>query len=430
MRFPSVVVVSVVLASSAWAQRVSLLPFSGPGNAAVRAQLTNALCDTADCLAPAKVTTRNKPDWKKAKKEGAAALIAGKTIKKGKKVSVELQVLTGAGAPKAKKTFPLDKTNTLSAANLQAAIDLVDGVVGGSSAPAPEPTPREAVTPEPAPREATTPAPRETTEPTPAPVADTRPAPAEEKPAAERKAKFLKLDVGADLVTRSLSYDQLVSSNLRTYQLPPVGQPAVGVQFFPLALVRDDLLSGLGVEVGVGFAPWIRSSVGGAAGQSYPTSIFRFDGLIRWDLRFIESFALVISPYVGVRMQSFTVGAASDGTRIDGLPNISYLGLRAGLGLEVPVIPRWLVVFGRFGVIPVFGSGELISPAYFNSGSTFGLEANAGLGVNVLPFLQVRASFEFQRYASTFKTQSTDQYVANGAGDTWLGGNLSLRFQF
>ena len=421
MRFPLVAVVAFALASSASAQKVSILPFTGPGAAAVQGQLSGSLCDTADCVPAEKVTAAKKPDWKKAKKEGVTTFLAGKTVKKGKKVSLELQVLTGPGATTAKRNYPLDRNNMLSAANLQDAIERI-----GASSPGPAPR-EEAQTPdvkrpEPTPAPRAEPEPVTRGEPERGTAAEPTPAPT------EKKAKFLKIDVGADVVTRSLSYDQLTSSNLRTYQLPPVGQPVLGVQFFPLALMRDDLLAGLGVEVSAGFAPWIQSRVTNTT-ATYPTSIFRFDGGIRWDLRFIESFALVVSPYVGVRLQSFTVGAASDGSRIDGLPNISYFGLRAGLGLEVPIIPRYLVVFGRFGVLPVFGAGEIISAAYFKNGSVFGLEANAGVGVNVLPFLQIRASFEFQRYALTFKTDTTDTYVANGAGDTWLGGNLSLRFQ-
>ena len=29
------------------------------------------------------------------------------------------------------------------------------------------------------------------------------------------------------------------------------------------------------------------------------------------------------------------------------------------------MVPGWINVFGRFRIIPVFGSGEIISPAFF-----------------------------------------------------------------
>jgi hypothetical protein len=44
--------------------------------------------------------------------------------------------------------------------------------------------------------------------------------------------------------------------------------------------------------------------------------------------------------------------------------------------------------------------------------------------------MQIRASFEFQRYGMTFTTQPTDPYVAAGASDTYLGGKAVVRFAF
>lgn len=52
--------------------------------------------------------------------------------------------------------------------------------------------------------------------------------------------------------------------------------------------------------------------------------------------------------------------------------------------------------------------GEIISADFFPNGSTFGIEAGGGLAVQVLPFLQVRATFEFTRYGLTFTTSETN----------------------
>jgi hypothetical protein len=248
-------------------------------------------------------------------------------------------------------------------------------------------------------------------------------------PVRKKKKKFLWVDAGADIVTRRLVYSQVATPNLRRYDLPPIGQPTLGIKFFPLALARSDLLAGLGVDLNFAFAPWIQSRLI-SAGDPYPTSTIRFDGGLRFDLIPSDAFPLAITPYVGVRYHSFTVGQAANGTRIDGLPNVAYVGLRAGLMLDVPIIPERLSVFGRFLVIPVFGSGEIISSAFFPNGSTFGLEANGGVGVWVLPMLQIRASFEFANYGLTFRTNTGDTYVAAGATDTWLGGNASVRLAF
>jgi hypothetical protein len=249
------------------------------------------------------------------------------------------------------------------------------------------------------------------------------------QPTTRHKPTFLVIDVGVEVLNRKLEYSQVATSNLRRYDLSVYAQPALGVEFYPLALVRDDLLSGLGVELGLATAPWLQSRLASST-DAFPTSATRFDAALRFSISPIKSFALNLAPYVGVRTQSFAVGALKDGTRIDGLPNIGFVGLRAGLALDVPVIPGRLNLFGRFGIVPVFGSGEIISATFFPKGSAFGLEANAGVGVKIVSFLQVRASFEFSRYGMTFNTQPTDTYVAAGASDTYLGGKIALRFAF
>ncbi|MFZ5438404.1 MAG: hypothetical protein ACOZQL_00280 [Myxococcota bacterium] len=423
-----------VLSTTAAAQRVSFPNFSGPGANTVRNQLVGAVCETADCVAATKTTTGGKPDWKKAKKEAVAFFVTGNVVKKGKALTLELQVLNKAGPAKAKKSWPLDKSGTLPAKSLQSAMELLSQAFGTEAASRPaEPTPepvRAAPKETPPVEKRVTPPPEERAEKRPPREEEPAPEPVKPSKRGKRAPKFLVVDVGADVLTRKLEYAQVATANLRRYELlTPVGMPVVDLKFYPLALVRDDLLAGLGVEVGFGFAPWIQSRLASIT-EPFPTSMMRFDGLVRFDLAPIDSFALTISPYVGVRNQSFTVSPLADGRRLDGLPNISFLGLRAGLGLEVPIIPDRLSVFGRFGIIPVFGSGEILSSAFFPNGSAFGLEANAGVGVGLLPFLSIRASFEFSNYGLTFKTQPTDTYVATGANDLYLGGNASLRFAF
>jgi hypothetical protein len=387
LRFAAVLAVACC-ASSALAQRVTVVEFTGPGAAATRNQLVGAVCDTADCVATGKTTTKGKPDWKKARKESVKYFVAGAIAKKGANLTLDLQVLAKAGAPKARKSFALEKGGTLAPKNLQAAMDLLTAAFGRDEAP-PEPVtpPVEPVRPPPPPPKGT-PGPTTTTKP-PSGPANTKgvtlvdppegqprppPEPSEPPPAPAKRgsAKFLVIDVGADVLNRRLSYSQVATANLRSYDLALFAQPAVGLQFYPLALMRDDLLAGLGVELGLALAPWLQSRLASAP-EAFPTSTLRFDGGLTFRIVPSQAYKLAIVPYVGVRSQSFTVGALSDGRRLDGLPNIEILGLRAGLGLEVPVVGERLVLFGRFGVIPVLGAGEILSAAFFPNGSALDL---------------------------------------------------------
>ncbi|MDP1823050.1 MAG: hypothetical protein Q8L48_07405 [Archangium sp.] len=438
-RFPALALV-VLTATSAAAQRVSFPSFTGPSAATVRNQIVGTVCDTADCVAATKTTTGGKPDWKKAKKESVQFFVTGSVVKRGKALSLDLFVFNKAGAPRARKSLPMDRNGTLSPKNLQAAMDLLSGAFGSKRAP---PRPPDEVKPPPdevkpppkengkAPTRPPDPPPTrvEKEKKAPPPEAETRGEPEVAAPKAKRKPAFLVIEAGVEVFTRKLEYSQVATSNLRRYDLPIYGQLSVGAQFYPLALVRDDLLAGLGVEFNVALAPWLQSRLASIT-EPFPTSALRIDALLRFNIQPVKSFPLVITPYAGLRTQSFTVSPLADGRRIDGLPNIAFVGLRVGLGLEVPLIVGRLDLFGRFGILPVFSSGEIISPAFFPNGGAFGIEGNAGLGVRILPFLQVRGSFEFSRYGLTFTTQPTDPYVAAGAADTYLGGKVVVRLSF
>jgi len=432
----NLILVGVVLvAAEASAQRLTILPFTGPASNASRNQLVTAICDTADCVPASKVSAGNKPDWKKVKKEAVAVLVQGTITKKGKAMTLSLGVLEGPGAPKAAKKLPLQADGTLSARNLSAAIEVVRSVAGTGKKAEPEPAPQpEPKKTEPAPEKKKEPAPEPKREPAPEARRETReeprpePAPA---PRAKHKAPFIVIEVGADLTHRAFDYVNPVTPNLRRYELPFIAVPELKAEFYPLALVdNSSLLAGLGVEGGVGLAPWLKSKRPNT-NDSFPTSLLRIDGGIRWTiapLRGPVSFSF--TPAVGIRAHSFTVGAAADGTRLEGLPNLSYVGLRAGLGLELGLLDGLLAIFGRFSVIPIFSSGEIISNAFFLKGSNFGIEANAGVGISPVPFLQFRASFELTRYALTFQSTTTDTYQAQGATDLYVGATVAARLIF
>lgn len=264
------------------------------------------------------------------------------------------------------------------------------------------------------------------------------PKPAE--PASPRRHKALVIDLGASVLNRKFLYTGTLTPNLRFYDLAIFPVPTVGVEFYPLALIRDDAPAGLGLELTVGAAPFLQSRLRTTTpiyrlptcGQDecYPTSATRVDGGLRFRFLPFSSYAFAIVPYAGIRWHSFVLGPNSEGRRLSGLPNLHFLGFRGGLALEIPIVPGYLIFFGRFGAIPVFNAADLISPNFFVAGNTFGMEANAGLGVSLTRFLEVRGSFEFTRFQTTFKTSPTDTYIATTAADTYLGGNLSLRFSF
>ncbi|MDP3505445.1 MAG: hypothetical protein Q8S33_34210 [Myxococcales bacterium] len=421
--------VALLASAPALAQRIGVVPFGGPNGAVVRNQLISAVCDTADCVNTAKVTTGNKPDWKKAKKEALQFFVTGTIVKKGKAQTLTLEVLSKPGAPKLKKTFPV-AADGLAARTLQSAIDALKGAFGSAQAPDPapvEPTPAVKTTP----TELTKPGGTEPgrVEPTKTdPVPESEPEPARPSTAA-RRIPFIAVEAGVDLLNRSFSYVQPVT-NLRRYGIPIFPLAMAKVEFYPLALSRQDLLGGLGLEASFSFAPWLRSRRESTMEDLYPTSTMRIDAGLALRIMPVKSLNFSLIPLLGIRSHSFTVAPNAMGTRLDLLPNLSYLGLKAGLGFEVGLADDFFFLFGRFAVIPVFNSGEIISAAFFPNGSNLGLDGSLGVGIALIKNLQLRAAFDFNRYGLTFRTEPTDAFVAQGAVDQYVGGTVSLRFQY
>ncbi|MCA2977855.1 MAG: hypothetical protein INH41_30925 [Myxococcaceae bacterium] len=428
------VLLTLLLAPPSLAQRIVIAPFTGPSAAAARAQLVAAVCDTADCVDPAKVFVGTTPDWKKAKKESVAYVVSGAVAKKGKALMLSVEVLRPPGVQALRRGFPV-AADGLAAKTLQQAIDALKSAFGEGSRPeAPE------VEPMPAPRVA------KDDEGRPEPLAERPPAPTggddgaaaaqEQRPA--QRVPLIVAELGLDLLNRAFGYVQPVTS-LRRYGLPVFPMAAARVELYPFARSRDDLLAGLGLEVSLGLAPWLRSRRESTMDDAFPTSTVRFDAGLAWRLAPVKTLDLSLMPLLGLRAHSFTVGPNGQMVRLDLLPNLDYLGLRVGVGFELGLLGGQLTLFGRFSAVPVFSSGEVISPAFFPRGSNFGLDGQAGLGVRVLGttaaagwrnLLEVRAAFDFTRYGLTFQTEPTDAFVAQGAVDQYLGGTLAVRFAY
>ena len=265
----------LLAAAESSAQRISLPDFSGRGAGAVHTQLVNQLCEGADCVAATKVTMGGKPDMKKAKRELLQFFITGTVSKarKGKGNQVEITVVSvKSGGTKAKRAFPLDKNGTLAARNLDAAVELVRGAIGTAGfgpQPAQEPEaeaetePEPSSTPAPSHGRPTSSEPSESSEPAEPSTAEreSEAAPSRASPGRKSSTKptVFAVELSSDIVNRKLSYANLTTGNLRQYDLTVYPLPTLKLEFYPLALGRTDILSGLGLEAAFGIAPFLKS---------------------------------------------------------------------------------------------------------------------------------------------------------------------------
>lgn len=453
MRFALPCVLAALVAPQALAQRIAIVPFTGPGANGVRNQVVSALCDQAECVGEKKVVgAGGKPDWKKAKKEKVKFIVAGKVNGKGKKKSIELQVEHKAGAAKFKKSWPLEG-GELSDKNLAAAGDALAKAMGLEKKPPPEAPPEEKKPPPEAPPEEKKPPPEEKKKKVEAPPPEVvePPPPA---PLAHSKRPVFSVELGLDVQSRVYSYSSIASTNLRSYNAPFIPGLDLKAELYPLAIVQQGFLAGLGLEVGYAFSIGLKSRRKGPDGMflptTFPTSISKLDLALKFQIRPISGSDAYFAPFFGYRSHSFGVGLASDGSSLDGppdamgnlpkatLPPISYSALKVGVGGELPFGSTGLLLYARFAVLPVLSAKDILGAAFFKAGSAFGVDGALGLGFK-LPFsfafidagaLQLRLGFDFARYGLSFKTAATDEYVAEGAVDQYLGGTLAVRFTY
>lgn len=428
-----------LIASPALASRIAVAPFTGPGANPIRNQLVDALCEEADCVPQGKVISRGKPDWKKAKRLKVAFVVTGKVKKRGRKVSVELAVLAGPGRTKHKKAYPVVRGRLPGKA-----IAAVQRAVGGGRAEPPPEEPPEETSPEPPEEpvaeasgsESSDPPSRGSPDEPPRPVVTATPE-AEKEPDSvlrdsptlriRRGSPFLIAEVGPDFFSRRFAYSEVQTANLRSYRADLVVAPRLQAEVYPLASSRG-LVSGLGVEAGYAFAVGLKSRR--TDGQAHPTSLSRLDLAAKLRVQPLDDLPLVLIPQLGYRSASFAVGAAPDGSLLDGLPGISYSSLVPGAAVELSLLEGTLLPFARFSYLSVLSSGEIISASYFPNGSASGIEGAVGVGYLATPNIEVRLTGELTRYSLTFHTSDGDKYIAAGAADQYVGAKLGLRYRY
>ena len=407
--------VALTLAAPAFAGEVAIGAFAGPGAAPVRAALSRAVCEQVDCVAA--------PKGKKAKKK-TPPVLTGKVAKNKKRVEISL---VKAGKPAWKKSYPLT-AGKLGGDSLEKIAAQVVKSVGGKVSE-PEPLPEPAFSPQTTSSSDTAAVASSSTGEESRLAGDDWPeksAPsAEEQRAAEPDAEVsassdgagqlrtISLSVNLDLLSRSFSYDALTTANLHKYTGFPIAAPSIHLDAYPLMRLTKGLLAGLGLEADLAFSLGLKAVLSGVA---YPSQILRFNGALKFRLPLTAS-GIALVPAVGVGYTSFSLSAAEDGSTLTDLPEVSYLTMRVGAGIDAPLLNDKVLL--RLGVayLPLFSAGELISAGYFPEGTGWGLGLNASAGYRVFSPLEIRLGFAMERYSLSFLSIPEDTYRATGAVD-------------
>lgn len=130
------------------------------------------------------------------------------------------------------------------------------------------------------------------------------------------------------------------------------------------------------------------------------------------------------SPLIGLEgtygVWSFLFGGDPD--LVDELPPVQYRYLRAGADVRVPV--GVFTLLGGAGYMNVLSAGPLTER--FPNARIFGVDATIGGTYPVLPWVDVRLALTYARIFSNTHADVDGQYVAAGARDQYIMGNLGM----
>lgn len=413
--------VLLLAAPALGAPEIAVAPFTGPGAAAVRAQVVRTLCDSLDCSSTPPPLSG----------EGVFPVLHGRVASTRKAKLLEVWLVYGA-REKWRKSYPLPagKLSADSLAKARAAVFDSLGALGPA-----EPARRVEAPPEAGAEPDEEESPVRRTRAVTASAADEggraepdadATAGTLERPAAGYAPPIIEASINLELLYRAFRLDALSTRNLHEYSGFPIAAPRLHLDLYPLARATESLARGLGLEADFSFSLGLRAVAGPT---SYPSQLMRLAAGAKFRLPFTAS-GIAVVPAVGFTRTSFSHSAADGGAELEGLPGVAYTGMSVAVGFEAPLLDQKLLLGARFAILPVFASGEVIGDDYFRDGSSWGLLFNAGVSYRVLPMLELRAGFQLERYGLTFDVRPADRYVAAGASDLLLGGALGAGYLF
>jgi hypothetical protein len=211
-----------------------------------------------------------------------------------------------------------------------------------------------------------------------------------------------------------------LSPQLRSYDLAASPNIVLAAELYPLARISVPVLRGLGITGGFAHALGVSSKT--SNGESVSTTWTHAEGDLRLRVVFggdeRDGARFVLLPHGGVVMERF--GFSGDPTLVPWLPDVSYLFWRAGADGRLRVGPVGLLA--GFSYLPAIAGGTLADR--FRETSFAAVELDAGLAVPLARIFELRAAASYMRVFYAFHPIPGDLYVAGGALDHFIRGNL------
>ncbi|MGK4007161.1 hypothetical protein WMF31_31355 [Sorangium sp. So ce1036] len=224
--------------------------------------------------------------------------------------------------------------------------------------------------------------------------------------------------VDLEIAGRALSYSDLLSENLRTYEALGVPMPCVWGELFPLARSALPVLRDLGLSLSYARALGLDSE--GAGGARASTSWNRLHAGLRGRYRLDGQAGPVVFGTFGLAWTGFDIEPTGDPSR--DAASVSYVSLRLALDGRLPLGPVALEAGG--GYQAPLSTGRLAS--YFREPSAHGVDLRLALAVPFAPRTEARAGASYTRFFYDFDSEPGDLHVAGGALDQLFGVHLGV----
>jgi hypothetical protein len=233
----------------------------------------------------------------------------------------------------------------------------------------------------------------------------------------ESERPVLDIAAGAAVFTRNFTYKDDLYQTLQGYTLGAALAPAAELTWSPLFGGRGYITGHIAMSVGLQSKD--------QSGTSFPTQA------LAWGAGLGYRFLIGEKSHIGLEArferQGFTISGTASNPKPD-IPDVGYSALAAGVDLRFSLFGPVSFVGGA-DYRHLFSVGEIGSASWFPRQTSMGLDARAGIGVELGSSVEIRILGTLQRYGFSFNPEPGDPKVAGGATDTYLSGGMYLAFR-
>jgi hypothetical protein len=231
----------------------------------------------------------------------------------------------------------------------------------------------------------------------------------------------VSVSASADVGSRHFKYSDPVGPLPVSYRLPIAPMASFGLETYPLASSNVPILRDLGFRgrISQGFALASQTP----DGVKIETSWTRFGGDVRQRFLVPGPRAIELGVYVGADASYFGMETTVPLPAL--LPAARTTAVRLGFDGKMLVAGRFSLLLGGAYLVTT-SAGEIYDR--FRSPRVFGIDAELGGALGIVPGLECRLMGRYTRYVATFKPVIGDQIVAGGALDEQLQFGLGVRY--